>query len=134
MIREAPTTSSSESIFTDPESPTTILNLTISQLEQLELTSELPRLQIERHEQINFDGGTMPIVKKPSSEENGSDKGIFSVSRVKKVELAEIPLTTTRKFRAGKFLTFCGCGNDSNTARPSLGPAGDFILIKINLL
>lgn len=108
MISEAPTTSSSESNFTDPESPTRTFNLTITKLEQFDLISDLPTLQIVRHEQVSVDGeaSNMPIVKKKSENgtpESGADKGIFSVSRVKKVELPEIPLTTdicqTRKFR-----------------------------------
>lgn len=110
MIREAPTTSSSESNFTDPESPTQTFNLTITKLEQFDLISDQPTLQVVRHEQVSVDGAIsdMPIVKKKSENgtpENGTDKGIFSVSikKVKKVELAEIPLTTdicqTRKFR-----------------------------------
>lgn len=108
VIREPPTTSSSESNFTDPESPTKTFNLTITKLEQLDLISDLPTLQVVRHESVSFDGeaSVMPIVKKKSENgtpENGIDKGIFSVSRVKKVELPEIPLATdicqTRKFR-----------------------------------
>lgn len=108
MIREAPTTSSSGSNFTDPESPldedvTENINLTIKKLEQLCLDSYQKNLQVVRHEPINVDGtvsedcGQMPIVKKSSDHaqlENGNDKGIFSVSRVKKVELSEIPLAT----------------------------------------
>lgn len=98
MIREAPTTSSSESNFTDPESPAH--NLSVSKLEQLELISELPKLQIVRFENVSLGGrelscDEMPIVKK-SEVENGSDKGIFSVSRVKKVELSEISLATRK--------------------------------------
>lgn len=101
VIREAPTTSSSESNFTDPESPVNNShNLTITKLEQLDLISELPKLQIVRHENVSLcaqeSTDEMPIVKK-SETENGGDKGIFSVSRVKKVELSEISLAT-RKF------------------------------------
>lgn len=103
MIREAPTTSSSESIFTDPENNDgdKTYNLTITKLEHLNLVSDQSSLQIVHHEHINFDGGSlatadeMPIVKKNGEhgqQENGTDKGIFSVSRVKKVELPEIPL------------------------------------------
>lgn len=106
MIREAPTTSSSESNFADPPTPsddvTDNINLTIKKLEQLSLVSHQ---QIARHEPVNFDGASsseddveqMPIVKKSSEHvqlEHGNDKGIFSVSRVKKVELSEIPLAT----------------------------------------
>jgi hypothetical protein len=72
-----------------------------------ESISKLANLQIVQHESINFQPSDMPIPKKNGSEngqqqENGIDKGIFSVSRVKKVELSEIPLATdicsTRKF------------------------------------
>lgn len=105
VIREAPTTSSSESVFTDPENNDVdnTINLTITRLEQLNLVSNQPNLQIVQHEQLNFDGQSeseaeeMPIVKKiggSGQQENGTDKGIFSVSRVKKVELPEIPLVT----------------------------------------
>lgn len=98
MIREASTSSSSESNFTDPESPTEkTLNLTVTKLQQLDLISDLPTLHIARYENVNLDGGEssdeMPIVMKSESE-NGSDKGIFSVSRVKKVELSEISLAS----------------------------------------
>lgn len=108
MIREAPTTSSSESNFTDPESPTNNLNLTITKLEQLNLIGDLTTLQIVQHDSVRRESteDDMPIVKKSSQNgtpENGTDKGIFTVSRVKKVELSEIPLTTdicqSRKFR-----------------------------------
>lgn len=96
MICEAPTTSGSESNFTDPESHVdkTII-LTFSSLEQFELVSDLKQLQIVRFENVSLDGSTdeMPIVKK-NDVENGSDKGIFSVSRVKKVELSEISLAS----------------------------------------
>lgn len=105
MIREAPTTSSSESIFTDPENDDVdkTINLTITKLQQLNLISNQPSLQVVHQEHVNFEGKSsessdeMPIVKKNSEngqQENGTDKGIFSVSRVKKVELPEIPLAT----------------------------------------
>lgn len=87
-------------------------HLQIVKLESLEL---LPSLQqcneslntVNSNENINEDN-KMPIVKKngENSQENGCggggvDKGIFSVSRVKKVELSEISLAsdicTTRK-------------------------------------
>lgn len=109
VIREAPTTSSSDSDFTDPDSQpndevTENLNLTIKKLEQLSFCGDQQNLQIVRHESLNFDGESsseecveMPILKKRLEQvqpENGNDKGIFSVSRVKKVELSEIPLAT----------------------------------------
>lgn len=146
--REAPATSSSESIFTDPESETnegekeTSFNLTITKLEQLDLISDRPQLQIVRYETINFDGATsddeMPIVKSSSEQENGTDKGIFSVSRVKKVELSELPLTTdicTRKYpesvRDGKFLAHSKRVGNYSIPRPSCS-AND--LIKFSLI
>lgn len=106
VIREAPTSSSSESIFTDPENSDVdqTINLTITKLEQLSLVNDQPNLQIVHHEQVNYNGGStstadeMPIVKKNGEigqqENGGTDKGIFSVSRVKKVELPEIPHAT----------------------------------------
>lgn len=93
VIREAPTSSSSDSNFTDPESEKTLL-LTIAKLEQLDLVRDHPKLAICRHENVNlFPGDEMPIVK--SSEVENGAKGFFSnVSRVKKVELSEIPLVS----------------------------------------
>lgn len=106
MIREAPTTSSSGSNFTDPDSQpyddvTDNINLTIEKLEQL---SNQHNLQVVRHERVNCAGESsaeeaeeMPIVRKNNQHvqlENVNDKGIFSVSRVRKVELSEIPLAT----------------------------------------
>lgn len=95
MIREAPTSSSSESNFTDPHSPDDTdrtLELTVKKLEHLDLSN---------HETLIVDGGAtdseneMPIVKKSGEngqQENGNDRGMFNVSRVKRVELSEIPL------------------------------------------
>lgn len=111
MIREAPTSSSSDSNFTDPESlyqgeeqEESFHNLTITKLESLNLTSDFPHLQLVHNEPISFDGdiSEMPIVKTANESENGTDKGIFNVSRVKKVELSELQLnsvdiTSTRK-------------------------------------
>lgn len=103
MTNEAPTSSSSESLFTDPGSPfdeQRILNLVIIELEKLNLVSTQPNLQVVHHESLNFSGDgessdEMPIKKKTSqNNENGTDKGIFSISRVKKVELSEIPLAS----------------------------------------
>lgn len=134
MIREAPTSSSSESIFTDPDSQydeNKTLNLVVTKLEQLNLVSTQPNLRVVHHESVNLSGDSesdeMPIKKKAqqNNENNGSDKGIFSVSRVKKVELAEIPLASdicaTRKHLSSVkssrinvkkrfcFLTFFAC-------------------------
>jgi hypothetical protein len=90
VIREEPTSSSSESNFTDPQSPDDTertLRAAIVKLSQLDVIGD---------ESLTFDGGStesideMPIVN--GQTENGSDRGIFSVSRVKKVELSEIPL------------------------------------------
>lgn len=93
VIREAPTSSSSESNFTDPETEKT-LNLTVAKLEQLDLVGDLPKLEIFRHENVNFSPlYEMPIVK--SSEMENGTKGFFgNVSRVKKVELSEISLAS----------------------------------------
>jgi hypothetical protein len=112
VIREAPTSSSSESNFTDPHSPDDTdrtLQLTVAKLEQLNVISDQHSLEIVRNEPLSFDGGAqesgdeMPIVKKSGEIgplENGSDRGIFSVSRVKKVELSEIPLDISTTGRA----------------------------------
>jgi hypothetical protein len=94
VIREEPTSSSSESNFTDPQSPDDTertLRAAIVKLSQLDVIGD---------ESLNFDGGStervdeMPIVKSGENgqTENGNDRGIFSVSRVKRVELSEIPL------------------------------------------
>jgi hypothetical protein len=78
-------------------------HLQIVKLQSLEL---LPTLEVVSNESLNISvkenneitTDEMPIVKKNgenSQQENGcSDKGIFSVSRVKKVELSEIPLAS----------------------------------------
>lgn len=100
VIREAPTTSSSESNFTDPESQhyyedqDEFFNLTVTKLESLSLVNDQATLC---YEPISINNDEMPIVKTASVEaaDNGGDKGIFSVSRVKKVELSELPLNTT---------------------------------------
>lgn len=73
-------------------------NLTITKLEPLELAREVPSLNIVHYEPVSFQSEVeMPIVKKTAEnghQENGTDKGMFSVSRVKKVELSEIPLAS----------------------------------------
>lgn len=75
-------------------------NLTITKLESLELAREVPSLDFVHYEPVSFQSSefVMPIVKKNGENghpnENGSDKGMFSVSRVKKVELSEISLAT----------------------------------------
>lgn len=82
----------------------------ISKLEQFNLLEESQKLQQQRNESLvnitDIDNQSeMPIIKNSTSTANGSvadgnDKGIFNVSRVKKVELCEIPLdiTSTCKF------------------------------------
>jgi hypothetical protein len=93
VIREAPTSSSSDSNFTDPETDQT-LHLTVVKLQQLDLIRDQLKLEICRHENVNFfPCEEMPIVK--SSEVENGTKGFFgNVSRVKKVELSEISLAS----------------------------------------
>ncbi|CRK93999.1 CLUMA_CG007525, isoform A [Clunio marinus] len=72
-------------------------NLTITKLEQLELIEADETIRKVKNDQLEFqnketDIRNMPIVKK-NEQENGEDKGMFSVSRVKKVELPEISLS-----------------------------------------
>jgi hypothetical protein len=103
------------------------LHLQIVKLQSYEL---LPTLNFVSNESLNNSvneesSDIMPIVKNSNgenSQENGCggggvDKGIFSVSRVKKVELSEIPLASdicsTRKFFTfptiiyAHFIKFC---------------------------
>lgn len=87
--------------ISEHEAPATLefANLTITKLESLELAREVPSLDIVHYEPVSFQSSEveMPIVKKNGEnghQENGTDKGMFSVSRVKKVELSEIPLAT----------------------------------------
>lgn len=88
------TPSSTESEFIDALStPVTENNLHVTKLESFNLISE-------SHDEspLNSAGGDagitndMPIVKNGQSD--AADKGIFNVSRIKKVELSEIPLAT----------------------------------------
>lgn len=128
IIREHTTPSSCDTVFTDAISSVSLSNLninnnnpnyqnqnlTITKLEQLDIESDvLNKLEIVRNDPISVldiikirtEEGEMPIVKNSSStngQQDGSDKGIFHVSRIKKVELSEIPLAsdicnTTRK-------------------------------------
>lgn len=74
-------------------------NLTITTLESLQLSSELLSLDFVDYEPVSLRQSEeeMPILKKNAEngqQENGTDKGMFSVSRVKKVELSEIPLAS----------------------------------------
>lgn len=109
IIREHITPSSCDTIFTDAVSSIATgtyerpLNLSVQKLEQFDIATETQTLQIVKNESINLEGKyreeeelEMPIVKNSSSngQQEGSDKGIFNVSRVKKVELSEIPLST----------------------------------------
>lgn len=104
--------------------------LTIQKLSPLEVkpgksSDSDVRFQIVKCETINISGddisikdvsdenNKMPIVRNNMSSEicqdNGADKGMFNVSRIKKVELSEISLApdicTTRKFRYTIFTT-----------------------------
>lgn len=81
------------------ETPEKFANLTVTILESLELERDLPSLDFVHYEPVSFQPSEveMPILKKNAEngqQENGIDKGMFSVSRVKKVELSEIPLAT----------------------------------------
>lgn len=118
VVREPPTSSSSsDSIFTDPasshQSPQKYkakkspLKLTITKLDPFNFHPEpLVDLQIYKNDSINFSSeeqeedlevNEMPIVRNKmcSDSDNSLDKSIFNVSRVKKVELSEIPLNKT---------------------------------------
>lgn len=129
MIREHfGTPSSGDSIFVDAfSSPITecqllkstlLQNLCVSKLDQFDTIEESQNLQIKRNESLDEeeeeeDDEEMPIIKnnnsstvmaakKTTNGSDGSDKGMFNVSRVKKIELSEIPLdistTAARKF------------------------------------
>lgn len=115
VVREPPTSSSSsDSIFTDPslkspqynEAKKSPSKLTITKLEPFNFHPEpLVDLQIYRNDSINvsseqeedLEENEMPIVRNKmcSDSDNSLDKSIFNVSRVKKVELSEIPLNKT---------------------------------------
>lgn len=118
VVREPPTSSSSsDSIFTDPasshQSPTkhkakkSPLKLTITKLDPFNFHPEpFVDLQICKNDSINvsseeqeegLEENEMPIVRNKmcSDSDNSLDKSIFNVSRVKKVELSEIPLNKT---------------------------------------
>lgn len=95
------TPSSSDSIFVDAfSSPITeqrsLGNLSVTKIEQIDIVSESQNESL-----LNIPAGDdaeivneMPIVKNGSSQSDATDKGIFNVSRIKKVELSEIPLAT----------------------------------------
>ena len=119
MIREqhfgTPSSTSGDSIFVDAfSSPITecheqtlertlLQNLLVTKLEQFDIVGESQNLQIKCDDE-------MPIIKnnsgmkKPANGSDANDKGMFNVSRVKRVELSEIPLdistttTVARKF------------------------------------
>ena len=116
VVREPPTSSSSsDSIFTDPaslQSPQynkakkSPPKLTITKLESFNFHPvPLVDLQIYKNDSLNvsseqeedLEDYEMPIVRNKmySDSDNGLDKSIFNVSRVKKVELSEIPLNKT---------------------------------------
>jgi hypothetical protein len=116
IIREHATPSSCDTYFTDAVSSIgNYENLTVTKLEQIDIVSDArAALQFIRNESISVDGskcaeeegGEMPIVRNGSSvpsngqqlhagsDASDKDKGMFNVSRVKKVELSEIPLAT----------------------------------------
>ncbi|KAG5675766.1 hypothetical protein PVAND_005643 [Polypedilum vanderplanki] len=114
IIREHATPSSCDTYFTDAASSSicekvNFQNLTVTKLEQFDIFGDKKTLQIIRNESINLDsecveevGGKMPIVRNGSSsngrklhtDASDKDKGMFNVSRVKKIELSEIPLAT----------------------------------------
>lgn len=115
VVREPPTSSSSsDSIFTDPslKSPQynkakkSLPKLTITKLEPFNFHPEpLVDQQLCKNDSINvsseqeedLEDNEMPIVRNKmcSDSDNSLDKSIFNVSRVKKVELSEIPLNKT---------------------------------------
>lgn len=128
VVREPPTSSSSsDSIFTDPaslqspqynKSKILPLKLTITNLEPFNFHPEpLVDLQICKNDSINvsseqedsedLEDNEMPIVRNKmcSDSDNNLDKSIFNVSRVKKVELSEIPLNKT-EMCSSKFKEF----------------------------
>jgi len=115
VIRETVTSSSSDSNYCDPASEARSVELSIYNCAPIEIRS-LPDLRVIRYEPISIDPSpqtekAMPIVKRNDHQqqqqpENGIDKGMFNVSRVKKVELSEMPkangelpaLTSVRNF------------------------------------
>ncbi|CAG9798032.1 unnamed protein product [Chironomus riparius] len=110
IIREHVTPSSADTVFTDAVSTVSqqnnnnyiSQNLSVTKLEQFDIASDILKCEIVRNESFNVDGierdfedEDMPIVKNSTSNgQDGSDKGIFNVSRIKKVELSEIPLAS----------------------------------------
>lgn len=91
------TPTSSDSLFVDAlSSPVhescSLRSLNVTKLEQFDIVSE-------SHDE-SLSGGDaqtvceMPIVKNGNGQSDAADKGIFNVSRIKKVELSEIPLAT----------------------------------------
>lgn len=110
MIREQHfgTPSSSDSIFVDAfSSPITesrtLRSLNVTKLEQFDIVSESHNEFSPLNIPCGGDAKTvneMPIVKNSNGQSDAVDKGIFNVSRIKKVELSEIPLdiTSARKF------------------------------------
>jgi len=113
IIREHATPSSCDTIFADAVSSVSQLNnnnnitqsrqnLSVSKLEQFDIASDIQKFEVWRNESFNvsviereFEDEDMPIVKNSKTNgQDGSDKGIFNVSRIKKVELSEIPLAS----------------------------------------
>lgn len=127
MIREqhfgTPSSTSGDSLFVDAfSSPITecheqtlektlLQNLLVTKLEQFDILGESQNSQIKCNESLE-DDDEMPIiknnsvVKKTANGSDASDKGMFNVSRVKKVELSEIPLdiSTAAAAAARKFI------------------------------
>lgn len=112
VVREPPTSSSSsDSIFTDPSLKSPQYNkakkspskLTITKLEPFNFHPE-PLVDLQNdsindssEQEEDLEENEMPIVRNKmcSDSDNSLDKSIFNVSRVKKVELSEIPLNKT---------------------------------------
>lgn len=124
MIREqhfgTPSSTSGDSLFVDAfSSPITecqtlektlLQNLLVTKLEQFDILGESQNSQIKCNESLEEDDDEMPIiknnsvVKKNTNGSDASDKGMFNVSRVKKVELSEIPLDISTAAAARKFI------------------------------
>ncbi|XP_070509313.1 protein cappuccino-like isoform X2 [Chironomus tepperi] len=110
IIREHITPSSCDTVFTDAVSSVSQLNnnnyiqqnLSVTKLEQFDIASDIhKKCEIVRNESFNVNGierdledEDMPIKNSKANGQDGSDKGIFNVSRIKKVELSEIPLAS----------------------------------------
>lgn len=125
IIREHATSSSCDTIFTDAISSLSPFaasdrnnnfveqNLTITEVVHVDIASAT---DAEHNDSINVNETDiekqqeeMPIVKKNLStngQQDAGDKGIFNVSRIKKVELSEIPLASDICSNTGKLTRF----------------------------